>query len=150
MEDQSARSKVDRSASRRHVRVRCSTNVTAIFPRLCCRKAMQQTDDHLRPCSVPLDQYLPFPTPLRRVVVIVVGPGIGLPGPILFLRAEGGLRPHDQFTPDSRGFAALPNSARSGTTPDIQPHARRTLKARHQATASGWGRSSGEGLRVEF
>ena len=106
MEDQSARSKVHRSANR-HVRMQCSINVTAIFPRLSCRKAVQRTDDHLRrvfcaPRSIPA-----FPHAPPGYLVIVVGPGIGLPGPILFLRAECGLRPPKRTTAPERRSIAL-------------------------------------------
>ena len=106
MEDQSARSKVHRSANR-HVRMQCSINVTAIFPRLSCRKAVQRTDDHLRrvfcaPRSIPA-----FPHAPPGYLVIVVGPGIGLPGPILFLRAECGLRPPRRTTAPERRSIAL-------------------------------------------
>jgi hypothetical protein len=41
-------------------------------------------------CSLPLDQYLPSPRPSGGSLVII-GPGIGLPGPIAFLGAEGRL-----------------------------------------------------------
>jgi hypothetical protein len=43
-------------------------------------------------CSLPLDQYLPSPRPSGGSLVII-GLGIGLPGPIAFLGAEGRLRP---------------------------------------------------------
>jgi hypothetical protein len=43
-------------------------------------------------CSLTPDQYLPSPRPSGGSLVII-GPGIGLPGPIAFLGAEGRLRP---------------------------------------------------------
>ena len=51
------------------------------------------TDRRLPPgsCSLPLDQWLPSPRPSGRSLV-VIGPGIGLPGPIAFMGVEGRLR----------------------------------------------------------
>src|SRR6266446_4524753 len=114
MEDQSARSKVDRSASRRHVRMQCSINVTAIFPRLSCRKAVQRTDDHLRrvfcaPRSIPAFPHAPPAGTWSSLLALVSA----CQGQYFFceLNAVFGHRSEQQHRSDAQSTTPSPSSA---------------------------------------